>query len=434
VNEDPKDTMLRAFQAEIQQLRLQLQVQLQAANPGLLVAEPKDAAAGSEAKVVVERVVEKLVGLSEEEARALEAKAAREARREADAALAAQSKEAAAREQQLRERLNKEAEERRELQARLQELEAKLIRGGDEQGEKGGVAGRDVDRRRLAQDLAIQEEANLALEEEYSSLHEEVEAKTRKLKRLWAKCQAQQREARDQQEEFQREREELLETVRQLTRQLKLKDLVLTNFVPPDDAARLEARARWSDELDGWTLPRLELAGNNRLLGSRLARPIASTEAGGGSSSSSSSSSSSNSYSYSKRRPETRFARSRRPYDTDPRFRGDNILELDLEGPPEGTTQHYAGKDTICKVARVLDVALDGEGEAEEAAPSSSSPYLRYAAVVVLRDGGHGGGGVGGAGSRRGRVGSGLKAEAEADNADEEEEEEEFPTARGLVR
>lgn len=413
MNEDPKDTMLREFQAEIERLRLQLQLQSATSGGGPtpttpLLAEPK----GDAKEVVVERVVEKLVGLSEAEARALEAKAAREARRAADAALAAQSKEAAAREQQLRERLGKESEERHELQTRLQELEAKLIRGGDVEGSGSGAGGGgggggagDTGRRRLAQDLAIQEEANLALEEQYSSLHEEVEAKTRKLRRLWARCQAQQREAREAQEEFGREREELLDAVRQLTRQLKLKDLLLANFVPPDAAARLEARARWSEEADAWTLPRLELASNNLLApGARLARPVATAGA---------------------KRPETRFSRRRRPYDADPRFRSDNILELDLEPAPEGTTQHYRGKDTVSNVARVLDMALDGDEE--EAVPSS--PFLRYASVV-------GGGGVAAAAAAAVGVGGSRRAAAVAarDEVEEAEEEEEFPTARGLGR
>lgn len=408
MNEDPKDTMLREFQAEIERLRLQLLLQSATGGgngPMPLLAEPKDEAKA--AAVVTERVVEKLVGLSEAEARALEAKVAREARRAADAALAAQSKEAAAREHQLRERLSKESEERRGLQARLQELEAKLICGGDVEGlDSGGGAGADR-QRRLAQDLAIQEEAHLALEEEYSSLQEEVEAKTRKLHRLWARCQAQERGALAAQEEAQREREELLDAVRQLTRQLKLKDLLLASFVPPDDAARLEARARWSEEQDAWTLPRMELAGNNLLApGARLARPVATAGA---------------------KRPETRFARRRRPYDADPRFRSDNILELDLEPAPKGTTQHYRGAATVLSgVARVLDVALD----AEEEAAVPSSPFLRYASVVpaVAASRGQGAGVGGGGGSRRAAV------EVEDGIDDAEEEEEEFPTARGLGR
>ena len=39
----------------------------------------------------------------------------------------------------------------------------------------------------MAREVEVQEEAKLGLEEQYSSLHEEIEGKTRKLKKLWAK-------------------------------------------------------------------------------------------------------------------------------------------------------------------------------------------------------------------------------------------------------
>jgi hypothetical protein len=45
-----------------------------------------------------------------------------------------------------------------------------------------------VSRLRLAQELAEKEESHLTLEEQYSSLQEEVEVKTKKLKKLWNKC------------------------------------------------------------------------------------------------------------------------------------------------------------------------------------------------------------------------------------------------------
>lgn len=55
----------------------------------------------------------------------------------------------------------------------------------------------------LARELAEKEEAALQLEEHFSSLQEEVDVKTKKLKKLWQKYQAAVREAQDLQEEFQ---------------------------------------------------------------------------------------------------------------------------------------------------------------------------------------------------------------------------------------
>ena len=55
--------------------------------------------------------------------------------------------------------------------------------------------------------------------------------KTRKLKKVWNKLQQAQAECRDLEVEFQRERTDMLDTIRELTRQLKLKSLVISNFV-----------------------------------------------------------------------------------------------------------------------------------------------------------------------------------------------------------
>ena len=45
--------------------------------------------------------------------------------------------------------------------------------------------------------------------------------------------------------EFQREREEMLDTIRQLARQIKLKDLILEGFAPAHKVKALEERAEW---------------------------------------------------------------------------------------------------------------------------------------------------------------------------------------------
>ena len=81
------------------------------------------------------------------------------------------------------------------------------------------------------------------MEEQYTSLQEEVEVKSRKLKQLWAKFRAAQQEVQDLQLEQQQQKEDLLLTVRELTRQLQLQNLVIESFVPPEEVETLEARA-----------------------------------------------------------------------------------------------------------------------------------------------------------------------------------------------
>jgi kinesin family member 3B len=95
----------------------------------------------------------------------------------------------------------------------FQAMEEKLIKGGEviskaakqeaalRQAEKE-LRERQMQEAALARELAEKEEANLQLEEHFSSLQEEVEVKTKKLKKLWNKFQGATREVKDLQEEF----------------------------------------------------------------------------------------------------------------------------------------------------------------------------------------------------------------------------------------
>ena len=71
----------------------------------------------------------------------------------------------------------------------------------------------------------------------------QIEAKTRKITRMWGKLQSAQQELRDTVAEFQVERDDMLETIRLLSRQLKQRTAVLDHFVAPEDA---ELVRRWS--------------------------------------------------------------------------------------------------------------------------------------------------------------------------------------------
>jgi hypothetical protein len=92
-------------------------------------------------------------------------------------------------------------------------MEEKLIKGGEVISKasrqevmlrkaENELRERAMQEAKLARELAEKEETNLQLEEHFSSLQEEVEVKTRKLKKVWAKYQAATREAQDLQQEF----------------------------------------------------------------------------------------------------------------------------------------------------------------------------------------------------------------------------------------
>jgi len=376
INEDPKDAMLREFQEEIQRLKEQLAQQ----EKGMMVVDGKEVPIsyhGGESKEetkVVEKVVEKIVekDISKEKLQEMELKAQREkeelqeqARKDMERALLKETKSQEEREK-LKARLKKEAEARKSMAnekaalfEKLQAMQAKLVQGGemlDKAAEqeailrktKAEMEEKEREQQRLAREIADREESHLVLEEQYSNLQEEVDVKTKKLKKLVTKYKAMETEVNDLQEEFQRERDDFLEAIRELTREMKLKDQIISHFIPPEETRRIEARAHWNEENDNWTISKLELNGNALL----PRRPISSLMS---------------------RRPESEFSKNKKTYDKNPRYRVDNIASLDIE-KAEVTTQSYLSHEPS-NVASVLNATFDVNFGNENSIPN---PYISY--------------------------------------------------------
>ena len=64
-------------------------------------------------------------------------------------------------------------------------------------------------------------------------------------------------------ENIHREREDLMDRIRELTREIRLKHLIIDQFVPAQEYMRIERRAEWAEELNDWMIPNLEYSGNN---------------------------------------------------------------------------------------------------------------------------------------------------------------------------
>ncbi|CEG37768.1 kinesin-like protein [Plasmopara halstedii] len=298
INEDPKDAMIREFQEEIEALKAKLLVIEKQTNEGLhstISAAPAEV-------VEVEKIVEKIViekGISIAEAQAIAEKAQREKeemlqKNRDDLAVATKDKaQAEMNKRELELRLERERQQAEELAAqqkvlleRLAATQAKVLVGGEmmtkaaqQEDELRRTKVELEERKRqelqLARELAEQEESNLMREEKYQSLQEEAEAKARKLKKVYTKVKEVLGDIKAMEKAHNREKEDLFDTIRQLTAQLKLKNIVLNYFMPPEAVAMLEARARWNEEEDDFTLDHLELAGNT--LRSRQRPPSASS-------------------------------------------------------------------------------------------------------------------------------------------------------------
>merc|ERR1719163_610897 len=85
---------------------------------------------------------------------------------------------------------------------------------------------------RVKEELEHQIEEKTNLEEKYASAEDQVQKMTAKLEKLWHKHKGTQQEIQDLQAEFQQERDDMLETIRDLTKEVKLVSLTIDKFIP----------------------------------------------------------------------------------------------------------------------------------------------------------------------------------------------------------
>eukprot|EP00922_Rhytidocystis_sp_ex-Travisia-forbesii_P045454 GHVS01067815.1.p1 GENE.GHVS01067815.1~~GHVS01067815.1.p1 ORF type:complete len:335 (+),score=48.34 GHVS01067815.1:120-1124(+) len=124
------------------------------------------------------------------------------------------------------------------------------------------------ERRRREKTLSVamerrEEERQAFYEEKYTSQNESLDKLMTKLTKVWEEYRAATNEISDLHQEFQQEREDLLQTIRSLTKELKLKNVVITHFVPQSEYQRIESKAVWDPDENSWMIPKLQFAGNN---------------------------------------------------------------------------------------------------------------------------------------------------------------------------
>ena len=54
-----------------------------------------------------------------------------------------------------------------------------------------------------------------------------------------------------------------MDRIRELTREIRMKHLLIDQFIPPSEYLRIERRAEWNEEMNEWLIPNLEYTGNN---------------------------------------------------------------------------------------------------------------------------------------------------------------------------
>ncbi|XP_035278464.1 kinesin-like protein KIF3C isoform X1 [Anguilla anguilla] len=286
VNEDPKDALLREFQEEIARLKAQLDKRgmltrkrrrdgrraRKAADDGGVEGEEggtdgeaEEEEEEEEMEEDTENNVEKDVEdyVKEQQELELEKAAIRD-----DRSLVAEEKQ-----QMLEEKermmmdLRKEQEATEMLTAKFKAMESKLLVGGknimdhtNEQQKmlelkRQEIAEQTRREREMQQQMLLQDEETLELRETFSSLQQEVELKTKKLKKykkLHAKLQSVKAEIQDVNDEHVNARQELEQTQNELTRELKLRYLIIENFIPPEEKNKIMNRLVFDAEEDQW--------------------------------------------------------------------------------------------------------------------------------------------------------------------------------------
>ncbi|XP_074598483.1 kinesin-like protein KIF3B [Brevipalpus obovatus] len=151
-----------------------------------------------------------------------------------------------------------------QLALKIKSMESKLLCGGkniidhtnEQQRElekkKQEIADQKRREREVLQKLEEQEESTVEVKETFTSMQQEVELKKRKLKKLFAKLQSVRGEIDDCTEANGRERRELEELQNELTKELKLKYLVIENFIPLEEKNFFLSKVSYDEDEEEW--------------------------------------------------------------------------------------------------------------------------------------------------------------------------------------
>ncbi|XP_033321263.1 kinesin-like protein 68D [Megalopta genalis] len=337
INEDPKDALLRQYQEEIGRLKEKL------AQKGMVPRRKKkskkkkeDETADSESEAEDSRSEDNKIGTDKK---------------------------------LIAEQLKAEKQETETLIMRIKDLESKMLCGGkniiDHTNEQqraleqksAEIAERKKREVEMRQKLEDEELTMLGVKETYTNLQQEVDVKSRKLRKCFTKLQVLKQELEDVTNDFNRDRRDLEQTQHELMKELKLKYLIIENFIPEEEKNKILSRIHLDEEEDCWIVKDPEPSSINT-----IKRPTSIPGA---------------------RRPVSEYARIALAMGRGCRYAGESILNLDLDMPAR-TTMDYQGPAIAPTIQAVLEEALRDEGDIDVDASNAklrSKPRLQSAKI-----------------------------------------------------
>jgi len=332
INEDPKDAMIREFQAEIEKLKAELE-QLDL-NPS----------ASPETLKRQQAILEKLGGakISQEklEEIAKENQAKVKAAEERARLVKQTTEEVVTQKKVLMEDLKKQQEEHKkmqetqeELQKRLKKMEMRLNMHNETvenekkkqmleyQKMKSAIEEENIKKRRLAEELKKKEAERSNVQQKFASQKEELEVTSKRLQETWKKFQEYKTKMRETEELFWAEREDTMNQIYEYSREVKLLDLIIENFIPEHERAKIEKSAHWDKDNETYKLapPKFKATFN------KAKRPVSAIGL---------------------KRPVSEYSRVVGTPSQNPRFKYENILPLDLDMPERTTEDYEPGKES----------------------------------------------------------------------------------------
>ena len=218
------------------------------------------------------------------------------------------------------------------LEEKIEKIEAKLLIGGIPLTVRTIEQERELERKRqiisqsqqqanqLKATYYTKEEEVLLLNQKFSSQQEEVEVKTKKLKKLFNRLQLMKRELEEVANAQGNERVELQETQMDLTRDLKLCNLIIENFIPESTKQRIEENAVYDEETGEWSRRVLRNEDTSKLT---CRRPVSAFGKG--------------------KRPQSAYSRMAAQVNGNPRYRQSNILQVEIDLPTRTTSDFIEG-------------------------------------------------------------------------------------------